>query len=348
MIIFSLERLRSFCNDLLIEAGASEENAITVANHLSLSNLLGHDSHGVSCISMYLDAISEGYIQPAASPSVLKDMGNTAVVSGSWTFGQVGAEFAAKLAIEKAKQHKVAFVGAVHCNHTGRLGHYCELAASEDIGTFITHGGFEQTFMVPPGGRAGALAANPLAFGLPAGKYPPVIVDFATTMVAVGKLAIARDEGKEVGPGLILDKAGNPTVNPSDFFDGGALLPFGGHKGYGLALVVEILAAALIGEHDISYQGKVDSNLKRTGTLFIAFDTAAFQPGGSYAKAVEGIVDHLKSVKAAPGSDGVMVPGEPELSQRERRLKDGIPIADATWARIKRAADDLAIDLPSV
>ena len=348
MIILSLERLRRFCNDLLIEAGASKENAGYVAEHLSRSNLLGHDSHGVSCITMYLDAIGEGYIDPTATPKVIKDMGSIAVVSGSWTFGQVGAEFAAKLAIERAKQHKVAIVGAVHCNHTGRLGHYCELAAAEGVGTIITHGGFEMTFMVPPGGTSGALAANPIAFGLPAGIYPPVVVDFATTTVAVGKLAVARDEGKQVAPGLILDKAGKPTINPNDFFDGGALLPFGGHKGYGLGLAVEILAAALIGEHDISYQGKVDSNLEKTGTLFIAFDTAVFQPGDSYGKLVEGIVDRLKGIEPAPGSDGVMIPGEPELAQKERRLKDGIPIADATWARIKRAADDLGIDLPPV
>ena len=348
MMILSLEQLRSFCQDLLIKAGASKENAESVADHLALSNLLGHDSHGVSCIAMYLDAIHDGYIDPTGTPTVLKDMGSIAVVSGSWTFGQVGAEYAAKLAIARAKQYKVAIVGAVHCNHTGRLGHYCELAASEGIGTLITHGGFELTFMVPPGGKAGALAANPLAFGLPAGKYPPVIVDFATTMVAVGKLAVARDEGKQVAPGLILDKAGNPTVDPNEFFDGGALLPFGGHKGYGLGLAVEILAAALIGEHDIAYQGKVDSNLERTGTLFIAFDTAAFQPGDSYGKTVEGIVERLKSIEAAPGSAGVMIPGEPELAQKERRLKDGIPIAGATWARIERAAHGLGIDLPPV
>ena len=348
MIVLSIDQLRNFCSDVLINAGASKENAACVAEHLSLSNLLGHDSHGVSCIVMYLDALSDGYIDPTGSPTVLKDMGSIAVVSGSWTFGQVGAEFAAKVAIEKAKQHKVAIVGAIHCNHTGRLGHYCELAAAEGIGTIITHGGFEQTFMVPPGGASGALAANPIAFGLPAGIYPPVVVDFATTTVAVGKLAVARDEGKQIAPGLILDKAGNPTINPNDFFDGGALLPFGGHKGYGLGLAVEILAAALIGEHDIGYQGKVDSNLEHTGTLFIAFDTAAFQPADSYGKLVEGIVDRLKGIEPAPGSDGVMIPGEPELAQRERRLKAGIPIADATWARIKRAADGLGIDLPPV
>ncbi len=348
MIVLPFDQLRRFCSEVLINAGASKENAACVAEHLALSNLLGHDSHGVSCLVMYLDALSDGYIDPTASPTVLKDMGSMAVVSGSWTFGQVGAEFAAKLAIEKARQHKVAIVGAIHCNHTGRLGHYCELAAAEGIGTIITHGGFEQTFMVPPGGKSGALAANPIAFGLPAGRYPPVVVDFATTMVAVGKLAVARDEGKQVAPGLIIDKAGNPTIDPADFFDGGALLPAGGHKGYGLGLAVEILAAALIGEHDIGHQGRVDSNLEKTGTLFIAFDTAAFQPGSSYGQHVEVLVDRLKAIEPAPGTGGVMIPGEPELAQKERRLRDGIPIADATWARIERAADGLGIELPPV
>lgn len=348
MLVLSFDQLRTFCRQVLINAGASEENAGYVAEHLARANLLGHDSHGVSCLVMYLDALSDGYIDPTASPKVLRDMGSIAVVSGSWTFGQVGAEFAAKVAIEKAKQHKVAIVGAIHCNHTGRLGHYCEMAAAEGIGTIITHGGFESTFMVPPGGKSGALAANPIAFGLPAGKYPPVIVDFATTMVAVGKLAVARDEGKQVAPGLIIDRAGDPTVNPNDFFDGGALLPVGGHKGYGLGLAVEILSAALIGEHDISYQGKVDSNLEKTGTLFIAFDTATFQPGDSYGNLVEVLVERLKAIEPAPGSGGVMIPGEPELAQKKRRLRDGIPIADATWARIKRAADDLGIDLSPV
>ena len=348
MMVLSFDQLKAFCRGVLINAGASEENARCVAEHLARSNLLGHDSHGVSCLVMYLDALSDGFIDPTASPKVIRDMGSIAVVSGSWTFGQVGAEFAAKVAIEKAKQHKVAIVAAVHCNHTGRLGHYCELAASEGIGTIITHGGFERAFMVPPGGKTGALAANPIAFGLPAGKYPPVVVDFATTMVAVGKLAVARDEGKQVAPGLILDKDGNPTVNPSDFFDGGALLPVGGHKGYGLGLAVELLSAALIGEHDIAHQGKVDSNLEKTGTLFIAFKSDAFQPGDSYGRHVEGIVERMKGIEPAPGSAGVMIPGEPELAERERRLKAGIPIADATWARIKRAADGLGIDLPPV
>ncbi|MBI2942109.1 MAG: Ldh family oxidoreductase [Chloroflexi bacterium] len=342
------ERLRKAGRVIFEAAGTPSDIAATVADILVESNLVGHDSHGILRVPAYVAQIKAGGLIPDARPTLIEQTACTALMSGRRGFGHYAAHVATGIAVEKARREKVSLVGIVECNHIGRLGEYATQAARQGVLLMVTSAGTGSGGTTTPhGGAARALGTNPISFGIPAGppneiRSEPMIVDFATSVIAEGKIQVARSKGEKLPPGCILDKEGHPSVDPDDYYNGGMLLPFAGHKGYSLALVVNVLSAYLIGVDRFS------SNGRGAGTLLLGIDAAAFRPAESYGASVGEFLDRIRSVPPAPGFDRVMTPGEPEAQTRIRRLAEGVPLPETIRERLVATAQDLGVSVESI
>jgi LDH2 family malate/lactate/ureidoglycolate dehydrogenase len=348
MALLRPERLRELGEAVFRAAGASPENAARVTEALVDANLAGHDSHGVQHVPGYVGSIREGLIVADARPTLLRETPVTALVGGGWTFGQVAAEYATRCAVGKARQAGMAAVGVVQVNHVGRLGEYAEIAAREGVVAIVAAGGFagESAQAVPFGGARAALGTNPIAIGFPTGRGEPMFLDFATTAVAAGKIAVARAKGEPLPEGAIVDRDGRATTDPNAYFDGGALLPFGGHKGYALAMAVEFLGRVVTGSETFAAEGRGGAYFARSGTMILAFDPGVFGPPEAYRRRADAEIARVKAVPPAAGFREVLVPGEPEQRARLERRRDGIPLPAATWQAIRDCAISLGLPDP--
>lgn len=345
----SAEQIRVVTEQIFTAAGAPPDLAAEMGEALVGANLAGHDSHGVIRIPAYLRMIAEGGLNPAARPSVLKETATTALVDGNWTFGHVAAKFGTTVAIEKAKASGTAVVSIVSCNHIGRLGQWASQAAAEDVIAMVVVGGgggstrMGQGTAAPFGGAERALSTNPISIGFPGGtQTPDMLIDFATTVVAEGKLQVARAKDVPVPPGAILDKDGKPSVDANDFYNGGVMLPFGGHKGYGLSMFVEMLGGALSPGDEVNGEGR------RGAAVIWAVDATAFRSRDSYEKNADFVLQRIKGIRPAQGFDEVLLPGEPESRSAKERLKDGIPVADTTWQQIVEGGKSVGVDVEAL
>jgi LDH2 family malate/lactate/ureidoglycolate dehydrogenase len=320
-------------------AGGPDDLADQVAEVLVENNLAGHDSHGVLRIPEYIKSIRAGEIVPAARPRVIEESDTSALVSGNWAFGQVTGAFAVDLAIAKAKRNKVAVVSVVQAGHTGRLAAFTDRAARQDVVMFMAIGTVERPMTAPYGGAAAVLGTNPIAFSIPNPDGPPVTLDIATSAIAAGKVKVAKAKHEQLPPNVILDKNGRPSTDPAAFFDGGFLLPFGGHKGYALAVIAELLSGPLAGAD--AFPGVTN----RSGIFIFAVDAAVFRPFADYATAMAKTLGRIKAVPPAPGFDEVMLPGEPEDRNRVKRAESGIPIPDDTWRALCEVGEELGLNL---
>jgi LDH2 family malate/lactate/ureidoglycolate dehydrogenase len=349
MLTFNAEQLRRVSRAAFVATGAPEDIAARVADALVDANLTGHDSHGVIRIPQYVNGIAAGEIDVQARPEVLRETAVSALVDGRWTFGQVAAERATQVAVAKAREAGMATVGLIRAHHIGRLGEYSEMASAQGVILMVFAGGFEGGHGAAPfGGKQIAFGTNPLSFGLPAGERPDVMVDFATTAVAAGKIRVAMAKGEQLPEGMIADKEGRPTTNPADYFDGGFLLPAGGHKGYGLGVVIELLGQALTGADTTAEANLGGPFYRRSGSLFVALNTGLFRPQEEYSLAADRVVERIKAIAPAPGFQEVLLPGEPELRARWRRVNEGIGVAEATWEAIKACTAPLGVDVDAI
>ena len=212
--------------------GASAEEAETVARQQVGANLVGHDSHGIMRTRGYVDLIDKGHIVPGAPYEVERSSATSAVINGNWGFGFVVTERAMTETIEKAKEAGVAMAAVRYQGHVGRLGAYAAMAAEQGmIAMIMADSGLGPKCVTPFGGRESRLGTNPICFAAPAGSHGPVVLDMATSVVAAGKIHVARDRGVPIPKGWILDKNGQATTNPLDYYDGGTILPLGGDRG---------------------------------------------------------------------------------------------------------------------
>jgi LDH2 family malate/lactate/ureidoglycolate dehydrogenase len=347
MPIMQAEQVRSMTEMMFQAAGAPETTAATLADAIVLAHLRGYDTHGVRMIPNYVRSIRGGRLDPTAEPAVIGGHAATALVDGKHGFGQLAGRFATDLAVARAKEYGAAAVGVIRCNHTGRLGEYPERAARQGVLALATCGSVGRNRgarQAPYGGRESVMSTNPIAIGVPAGAHAPIVVDFATTVVSGGKVELARAMGTELPPGAILDKQGRPSVNPNDVSEGGTMLPVGGHKGFGLALVAACLAQGLTGELDLAGQ---PSGL---GMFVWAVDASAFAPAADYGRRIDWMIDQVTAVPPAEGFTEVLVPGERAQREQQRRAAEGIPVAPATWEAVRRTATELGVDdrLPAV
>jgi LDH2 family malate/lactate/ureidoglycolate dehydrogenase len=337
--VFTSDELIEVGTEVLVALGAPKDIAGTVAESLVLSNLMGHDSHGIVRLVQYAGWIRDGQIVPAAVPVVVRRKGATAVVDGAWGFGQPAAQLSTGLAIEGAAEHGVAVVTISSCNHIGRLGEYiASIADAGMMGMAFCNAG---PVVAPFGGVGRVMGTNPFAWGVPRSGAESVVVDFATANTAEGKLNIARAEGRMVAPGSIVDAEGRPSIDPQDFYAGGALLPFGAHKGSGMSMLIELTAGLLSGmgtSPSSNYQGG-------NGTLVLAVDVTAFTPLKGFLAEVEEFCREAKAIGAGGTGAEVLVPGELEWRTRADREVKGIRVAPEIWRQITELASECGIDL---
>lgn len=340
MPTFTPLQLESVGRAVLEGLGTPPDLAQLVSHSLVESNLVGHDSHGMMRLMQYANFVRAGQVIPDARCALLKQTQGAAVVDGAFGWGQPAAQFAVSTATALADQYGVSAITISHCNHIGRLGEYVEtIARAGCIGIAMAN---VDPSVAPFGGRTRMLGTDPMAFAVPQGAgHDPVMVDLATSGVAEGKLRVARDKGETVPPGLIIDKEGNPSTDPNAFYNGGALLPFGGHKGFGLAVMCELMGGALSGMAPSCLPEYAGGN----GTLLIALKIAAFVPLAQFTDQADRFARAIQSAPPAPGTTSVLMPGTPEWQMRRNRLERGIELPERTWNDIRKLAEQLNVAL---
>ena len=337
------EPLEQLTCDIFAAAGAPPDIAAVVAESLVMTNLVGHDSHGVLRVKQYINMIRAGMIKPAARPLIRKRFGATAMVTNGYGFGQIGARYAAELAVELGRAHGIAAVSLGQTAHIGRLGEYTQLiAAAGLIGIGFTSGSMFSGWVAPYGGREKVFSTNPMSFAVPCAGEGTLLLDFATAGMAHGKVLLARAKGEPVPQGMMLDKNGRPSTDASIVDDGAVLLAMGAYKGSGLSMMMEIIPTLLAGKRPIVSPDFHYGN----PTLLMALLPDAFDEDTDFVQQVEALKQHVKSVKPAAGFDEVLLPGEPESLSYAERIKSGIPLPDRVWADLKQLADELSVTLP--
>lgn len=347
MAIVDSESLREFIHAIYRAKGVSTWEAACLADHLVTSNLVGHDSHGVIRTPEYLTGLELGHVVPEAPFEIVQETPTTAVIDGHWGFGFTVTTKATELAVEKARRAGVAAITIRSQGHIGRLSAYAtQISAAGMIGMITADSGLAPKSVAPHGGAEARLGTNPICLCVPSDLPGPVFVDMATSAVAGGKVSLAQSAGLPIPLGWVLDKDGQPSTDPQDLLDGGVLLPLGGeqgHKGYGLSFMVEVLSGLLTGlGFGVDPHGRHND-----GVFLLAVDVSRFRDLSDFKRDVAEFVTFLKETPAAAGFDEVLYPGELEGRTFQRRLAEGIPVADATWRELVAIAGDLGVEAPA-
>ena len=343
----SPERLRRLTATIIARGGSEPAEAHLVAGHLVDANLAGHDSHGVNLVPHYVRHLQDGLVVPNMSVKTLKDDGAFLMFDGQLGFGRRVAGEAMAAAIERARESGVAVMTLANSHHVGRVGAYGELATAAGLVSihFVNvtdHGGLVAPFR----GTDSRFSTNPVCIGMPGtATEPPLLLDMATSGVAMGKVLVAKLAGKRIPEGNLIDARGVPTTDPQVMYQEprGSLLPFGGHKGYALAVLAELLAGAMSGGGTIQ-----PGNPRRGGIVnnmfSIVVDPARLAGVDWMRREIDGFVGYVKASPAADATKPVLVPGDPERLSREERRGAGIPLDAATWEALLMAG--LAMGLP--
>lgn len=345
MIVKMADELRDTVRQVLLAGGADQVNADCVADHLVLANLSGVDTHGVWHVANYVADMKKGQIAATASPAIVKQTANSALVKGNWAFGHLAARTAMQTAIDKCGAGDIAVVGLVQANHIGRLGHYVEMAVAADKIALVWGGGYgrDTPRTVPFGGRQPVLDTNPVAIGVPAGDDGPMMLDFATTAMSGVKVRNARKYNQQLPPGCAVDKHGKATTDPHRFFDGGAFVPFGGHKGYALMMAAEYLGGMLGGSDDFVEADQGVPLFRHQGVTMIVFKADMFQPLDAFVRQADEMGRRVRAIAPAEGFEQVLVPGDPEVQTRATRRRQGIPLPDDVWQSVKEAGASVGV-----
>ncbi len=343
----SSDALRDFCIGCFKQRGVPETDARLTAENLIFANLRGVDSHGVIRLKIYLDRLKVGGFKADAVPSVATEQESSAVIDGGHGLGQVAATAAMKLAILKASHAGVAFVSTKNSNHFGACAFYAVQGLQDGmIGFAATNAG---PSMAPTGGREARLGNNAFAVAIPAGKYPPIILDMATGAVAWGKIFVAQQENRKIPTTWALDKHGVPTDDPNAAAHQGLIQPFGGYKGYGLSLLIDILTGVLSGagfSTHVRTLYKDVENPSQVGHLCGALRIESFIPLDAFSCRIEEFIDMMRSSAKAPGVERILVPGEIEHEIEQKRRADGIPLNDTLLAELRGLASELSVRFP--
>jgi hydroxycarboxylate dehydrogenase B len=350
MPAISANELFAFSAALLTAGGARADEAAIVAQSLVGADLRGHDSHGVVRIPSYIEKLDCNEAVPGAPLEILKEAPAILTAEGHWGFGQVQARRLTEQLIDKTKSSGMAAGTLRHVTHVGRLGEYCELAASAGLISQImvnSHG--NQRWIAPPGGKEARLGTNPIAFGIPH-RDAPLIFDFGTGATVEGKVRLARIAGRTCPDGWLLDAEGRPTTDPNVLYRNppGTIRasadaePF---KWFGLGLMAEIFAGALSGGVCARLQ---PINPKGNCVFMQVIDPSAFYGGDEFTAEVDRLIDFLRACPLATGADEISLPGDRSRRTFDIRSEAGVPIEEGAWSELVRLAERLDVGVPSL
>src|ERR1700739_1286072 len=343
MPVVSAAKLMEIAESLLVAAGASAEEAATIARYNIGANLVGHDSHGIILIPTYIERIKVGHIVPGAPWNIIEEPPTTTVIDGNWGFGYVVTDRAMRYTLDKAKKQNVAAATVYRQSHIGRLASYPLMAAREGMIAMITaDSGRSAKAVAPFGGAKARLGTNPICFAIPSNLEGPLFFDMATSAAAAGKINVATARGEQVPSGWLIDKDGKPSTDPRVLKQGGALLPLGGaegYKGYGLAAIVEIFSGLLTG---LGF-GVEPTGRHNDGCFFGVFTVSGCRDLNTFRQEVTDFANYLKATPPAQGFKEVFYPGEVEFRKEKERRANGIPVEDATWAKLKDLANGFGL-----
>ena len=329
--------------------GSLDAEVEAVAANLIDANLTGHDSHGIGMLPRYAEAFLQGGLTPNAHVSTVLDAGAMLRLDGNAGFGQVIGAEAMALGIARARTAGSCIVALGNSHHLGRIGAWAEAAAAAGLVSLHFVNVITRAVVAPHGGADARFGTNPFCAGVPLTGHDPVILDFATSMIAQGKTRVAYNKGELVEPGCLIDDQGQPTLEPrySVVPPLGALLTFGAHKGYGLALMCELLGGALAGQMT---QREDDGARRRVlnGMFSVLVDPAALGDRETFEHEALAFIDWVKASPPRAGFDPVRVAGEPERASRVRRSAEGVPVDANTWQEILAAAGKLGVDAGAV
>jgi LDH2 family malate/lactate/ureidoglycolate dehydrogenase len=332
-------RLNEFATAVYAGAGMPEADARLLADTLVQSDLWGHQSHGVLRLGWYLERLRNKVMNPVTQPEFVVDAGAMAVIDGHDGVGHVLTMLATREAVKRAKQHGIAAVGVRMSNHFGTCMYYTRIGALEGCVMLLTTNGGPA--MAPWGGRKKIIGTNPWSVATPAGKHPPFLMDMANTGVARGKIYLAHNKRQPIPEGWAIDKDGAPTTDPQAAIEG-IVLPMAGHKGYAIAMMVDVLSGVLTGSGFLSdvhspYKTAEKSNC---GHFMIAVNIEALQPLAQFNARMEQYIAELKSVPLAKGHDEVFYPGEIEANNDIANRRDGLLLPADTLENLASIARD--------
>ena len=340
----SREALQRFIEAAFVSQDLPPADALQIAVLMSEADLQGSDGHGVIRLPQYLKRLRAGGINKRPKIHVTHERAAMAVVDGDNGMGHLVASRAVDIAIEKARSTGVAWVSTCYSNHAGPASLYVRPALQRDmLGLYFAVG--SANHLPPWGGREMLLSTNPIAVGVPAGDEPPVVLDMATTVTAYGKVKAKAKRGELMPPGWMIDREGKPLLDPRRA-DEGFLLPIGDHKGYGLALIVGLLAGTLGG----AAMGRdvVDFNVDyvsvtNTGQAILVIDLAAFGDPAQFKRQVDRLIRDIRNSERLPTVERIWLPGEQSYGKRQRYAEQGIPISSALFDELETIATELGI-----
>ena len=334
--IISVDVAVALVDAILQKVGCAPATVNAVARHLADADLCGVESHGVMRVLQYVEQYQSGYLRVDAVPAVVRGGASMDYVDGGGGIGIPAMQLAISEVCEAARKNGVAVLPVRNVGHTGRLGAHAEAAAEAGFLVMIIGGGGRQNWrqVAPYGGRTALLPTNPYCMAIPGGERGPVVIDFATSMIAGGWLHSARAAGALVPEGAIIDRDGTPSRLPSDYFEGGAILPKGGPMGYGMALMAELICDAMLGP------ATTECNW-----LLYALDVTRYRAPSAMRGAAEEILQELRACAPLPGFERVEVPGERERALRSKNFSVGIALPEQTLALIQNTARRLGVHI---
>jgi LDH2 family malate/lactate/ureidoglycolate dehydrogenase len=351
MLRYTPDDLRVLVAAILVACGLCQEDARTASMVLVDADLRGIDSHGIAHLAThksYVKGLKSGTVNAEACSKTLMENSTTAVVDGNGGLGPVVAYKAMMLSIEKAKESGVGLVGVRNGHHYGAAGYYSMLAIPHDmIGISMTQA---SPAVLPTFGKSRKLGTNALSFAVPAGEEPPYVLDMATSAVAVGKLELAKRRGEHIPRGWAVNAEGQQTKNPQDYWDGGALLPLGSepllssYKGYGMAMLVDILSGILTG---VGFGSMLSRQDLLVGFFLGAFRIDNFRPVEEFKSMMDEMIRDMKSTERDQHNQPVLIPGQREHEMFVERSRWGIPLHTEVVKDLKALAEEFRIEFPS-
>ncbi len=356
IVVVGAEILERLVADIFDAAGCSRAEAERIGRYLVAANLAGHDSHGVVRVPRYIQMLRDGLFVADQKVEVLVDTPVLAVVDGKFGFGQTVAPQAVELGIEKCKRMGLAAVALRNSGHVGRVGDWAEMAAAAGLISIHFVNATGSVIVAPFGSVERRFSTAPYCVGVPVAGRSPLVLDFATSVVAEGKVLVASQGGRPIPADALIGPDGRTSDDPrllyGDYISSGrrdtrkgpgALRAFGGHKGSGLALMCEILGGALTGNGCTSPERRIAN-----GMFSLYVDAGRIDPEGVFPNEVLRYVDYVKQAKAAQPGEETLVPGEPEARTRAQRLAQGVPLAHETWASLVDTARAVGVDPQSI